>query len=58
MENSMEVSQKTKNKAVIWSNNSTDANMSEENKNTNLKKYKHSNVYNRIIYNNKNVETN
>ena len=58
MENSTKVSQKTKNKATIWSNNSTAANMSEENKNINLKKYEHPDVYNRIICSNKNVETN
>ena len=39
MENYMEVPQKTKNKATIWSSNSTPVCISEVNKNINLKRY-------------------
>ena len=35
MENSMEIPQKIKNRATIWSNNSTPGNLSEENENAN-----------------------
>ena len=56
MENSIKIPQKTKNRATIWSSNSTAAYMSEENKNINLKNYMYPNVHNRIIYNNRNME--
>ena len=40
-ENSVEVSQKTENETTIWSSNSILGYISEENKNTNSKIYKH-----------------
>ena len=47
MKNSMEVSQKT----TVQSNNSTSEYLSEENKNTNSKRYMHSYVHCSFIYN-------
>ena len=41
MKNNMEVPQKKKNRATIWSSNSTPKYTSEENENTNSKKYMH-----------------
>ena len=41
MENSMEVPQKIKNRTTIWSNNSTSGYLSEQDENTNFKKYIH-----------------
>ena len=41
MENSMEVPQKIKNRTTIWSSNSNSGYLSEQNKNTNLKRYMH-----------------
>ena len=51
VENSMEVSQKTKNRTTIGISNSISGYISEENENTNLKRYMHPNVYISIIYN-------
>ena len=56
MENSMEVPQKTKNRTAIWSSNSTPGYISEENGNTNLKRYMHPNVHSSIIYNSQDME--
>ena len=56
MENSMEVPQKIKNITTIWDSNSTPGYTSEENKNTNLKKYMHPNVHSSIIYNSQDME--
>ena len=47
----MEVPQKTKNRTAIGSSNSTLGYISEEIGNTNLKRYRHTGVHNRIIYN-------
>ena len=58
MENSMEGSQKTKNRTTIWSSNSTPGYISKENENTNLKRYMHPNVHSGIIYNSQNMEAN
>ena len=38
VENSMEVSQKTRNRTTIWPSNSTHGYISDKNKNTNLKR--------------------
>ena len=56
MENSMEVPQKIKNRTTIWSSNSTSEYLSEENENTNLKRYVHSHVHCSIIYNRQDME--
>ena len=48
MANSMEVSQKTKNRTTIWPSNSIPGYIS---KNMNLKRYMHPNVHISIIYN-------
>ena len=45
MENTMDVPQKIKNRTAIQSRNSTSGCCSEENKNTNLKRYMHPCVY-------------
>ena len=50
MENSMEFPQKIKNRTAIWFSNSTTGYLSEENENTNLKKYMHPYVHCSIIY--------
>ena len=47
-ENILEVSQKTKNRTIIWPNNSTSG--FYEKKNANLKRYIHPSVYSSIIY--------
>ena len=46
----MEVSQKTKNRTTIGLSSSTPGYISEENKNTNSKRYMHSHVHSSIIY--------
>ena len=51
LENSMEVAQKAKNRAVLWSSNHTARYLPKEYKNTNLTVYMHSNVYISSIYN-------
>ena len=56
MENSMEIPQKAKNRTKIWFNNSTPEYISEENKNTNLKRCMHLNVPSSIIYNGQDME--
>ena len=52
MENSMELPQKIKN----WSSLSTPGCITEENENTNSKRYMHPNVDSRIVYNSHDVE--
>ena len=52
----MEFSQKIKNRNVIWSSNSTSGYLSEENKNTNLKRYTHLHVHYTIIYSRQDIE--
>ena len=56
MENGMEVSQKIKNRTTMWSSNSTPEYISEENENTNLKRYVYLNVHSSIIYNSQDME--
>ena len=51
VENNMEVPQKTKTRTAIGSSSSTLGYISEEIGNTNVKRYRHNSVYNRIIYN-------
>ena len=52
----MEGSQNTKNKTTIWSSNSTPGYISEENENTDLKRYMHPNVHRGIIYKSQDME--
>ena len=56
LENSMEVSQKTKNRATIRSSNSTAGYVPEKNKTTNLERYMHPNVHSNIVYNRQDME--
>lgn len=49
MDNSMEVTQKIKNRTAVWSGNFTFEYLPKENKDTNLKRCMHLYVY-RIIY--------
>ena len=49
--------QKTKNRITVWSNNSTSGYISEENENTNSKRYRHPYVHVSIIYSNQDMET-
>ena len=57
MENSMEVPEKTKNKTTAWSSNSSPRYISQENKNTNSKRYTHRHVHCSITYNSLDTET-
>ena len=57
MENSMEVPQKIKNRTTIQSSNSTSGYLSEENKNTNSKRYMHPYAHCSTNYNNQDMET-
>ena len=50
MANSMEVSQKTRNRTTVWLSNSTPGYISEKNKNSNLKRYMHTNVHRGTVY--------
>ena len=56
MDNSIEIPQNIKNRTTMWSSNSTPGYMSEENQNTNLKRYMHPNVHSSIIYKSQDVE--
>ena len=56
MENSMEVPQKIKNRTTIQLSNSTSGYFSEENKNTNSKRYMHPRVHCSIISNSQDME--
>ena len=56
VENSMEVPQKIKNSTTIYPSNPTSGYLSEEIKNTNLKRYMPSYVHGSIIYNSQNKE--
>ena len=56
MENSMEIPQNIKNRTTIWSSNSTSGYFSEENKNTNSKRYVHPYIHCSIIYNSQGME--
>ena len=55
MENSMEVPQKTKNRATKWPSNPTPGHISREKHN--LKRYRHPNIYCSTIYNSQDMET-
>jgi len=57
MEDSMQVSQKTKNRTTIGSRNSTPGYVSKENKSTNLKRILHLSDHSSIIYNSQSMET-
>ena len=56
MENSMKFHQKIKNRAIIWSSNSTSGYLSEEKENANSERYLHPHVYCSIIYNSQDME--
>ena len=57
LENSMEVPQKVKNRATLWSGNFSIRYLPKEYKNTNSKGYMHPDVYSSIIYNSQIMET-
>ena len=57
MENSTEVPQDIKNRATIWSSNSTSGYLSKGNENINSKRYMHRHVHSSIIYNSQAIET-
>ena len=57
MENSMDVPQKPKTRATIWSSNSIPGYISEKSKDVSLKWYIHPNVHSNSIYNNQATET-
>ena len=52
----MELPQNIKNKSTIGYRNSTPGYISEENKNTNLKRYLHPNIHSSVIYNSQDLE--
>ena len=54
MENSMKVTQKSKNSIAIWSSNPTPGNLSGQNSNS--KRHMHPNVHSSTIYNSQNME--
>ena len=54
----MEVTQKIKNRAALWYGNSTFGYLSEQNKNTNSKRYMPIDVNRSIIYNSQDTKTN
>ena len=56
VENSMEISQKTKNRSTVWPRNSTPGYISKKKENTNLKRYMCPNVHSSIIYNCQDME--
>ena len=56
MENSMEVSQRIKNRNTMWSNNSTIGYLHKENKYTDPKWYMYTYIYWSIIDNNQDME--
>ena len=56
MENNMEVPQKIKNRTTVRSGNSTPGYLSEENENTNSKRYMHPCVHCSIIYNSQDMD--
>ena len=56
VENSMEVSQKVKNRTTIGSSNPTPGHISGKDKNSNLKRYMHPNNHNSTIYNSQDME--
>ena len=57
MENSMDFLQKIKTRTALWSSNSTSEYLSEENENTNLKRYMQPNSHHSIIDNSQDMET-
>ena len=56
MEKSIEIPQNTKNRTTIQSSNPNSEYLSEENENTNLKRYMHTYVHYSTIYNSQDVE--
>ena len=56
MGNSMEVPQKTKNRTIMGSSDSTPGYTAEENKNTNSERHMHPNVHSSIIYNSQSMK--
>ena len=56
MENSMAISQKTKNKITIWSSNATPGYIPKQN--SNPQRYMHLYVHSSTINNNQDMETN
>ena len=56
MGNSRVITQKIKNRTTIWSSNYTPGYLSEENKNSNAKRYMHLYVHRSIIYNSQGME--
>ena len=56
MGNSLEVTQKTKNRTIICSGNSSFGYISKENENPNSKIYMQPNVHSSIIYNSQDME--
>ena len=57
VENSMEVPQKLKSRTTIPSNNSNSEYLSEENENTNLKRFRHTHVHCNVVYKSQDMET-
>ena len=57
MKNSMEVTQKIKNRKTTWPSNSTSGYLLKENENTTSKRYMHPYVYCSIICSNQDIET-
>ena len=59
MENSINITQKLKNRTTLWSSQliSTFGDLSEKNKNTSSKQYRHLYVHCSIINNNQEMET-
>ena len=56
MENSMEISQRIKDRTTIWSRYSTSEYLYKEHKNTSLKRYVHLRVHCHIIHNSQDPE--
>ena len=54
---SMDVPQKIKKRTIVWSNNSTSGYLSEESKNTYLRRYLHGPIQCNITYNSQYKET-
>ena len=57
MENRMKFPQKIKNRANIWSSNSTSRYLSEEKENANSERYLRPHAYCSIIYNSQDMKT-
>ena len=57
VENSVTISQNTKNRTTMWPSSSTPEYISDRKENTNSKRYMHGNVHSSIIYNSQDMET-